>query len=49
MQAMVAHFLHPYGLFAECFFFKCHKNIIKSSIWQNYLRIMVANLNKNIY
>jgi hypothetical protein len=37
MQAMVAHFLCPYGPFAECTLFKCHKPIVKLSIWKkNY-------------
>jgi hypothetical protein len=49
MQAMVAHFLQPYELSAECTLFKCHKCIVKSSIQQNYLWIKIANLNKNIY
>jgi hypothetical protein len=49
MQAMVAHFFHPYELFKECILFKCHKCIVKSSIWQKYLKVKIVNLNKNIY
>jgi hypothetical protein len=49
MQAMVAHFLQPYGLFVECTIFKCNKRIIKSSIQQKYLWIKITNLNNNIY
>jgi hypothetical protein len=37
MQATMVHILHPYGLFAKCTLFKCHKCIVKSLIWQkNY-------------
>jgi hypothetical protein len=36
MQATIAHFLHPYGLFAKFILFKCHKCIVKSSIWQKH-------------
>jgi hypothetical protein len=43
MQTKVAHFLHPYGLFVECTIFKCHKKVGKSSIWQKYLWIKIAN------
>jgi hypothetical protein len=49
MQAMVVHFLRPYGVSIECILFKCHKHIVKSLIWQKYLWIMIVNLNKNIY
>jgi hypothetical protein len=49
LQAKVAHFLSLFGLFAKCTIFKCHKRIVKSSIWQKYLWIKIANLNKNIY
>jgi hypothetical protein len=49
MQPMVAHFLRPYGHFVKCILFKCYKHIIKSSIWQKYLWIKIAYLNKNIY
>jgi hypothetical protein len=49
LQAKVAHFLSLFRLFAKCTLFKCHKCTIKSLIWQNYLWIKIANLNKNIY
>jgi hypothetical protein len=35
MQAMVAHFLHPYGLFVECILFKCYKHIINHQFDKN--------------
>jgi len=48
MQASMAHFLHPYGLFTKYTLFKCHKHIVKSSISQRYLWNKISNLNKNI-
>jgi hypothetical protein len=49
MHIKVAHFLSLYGFSTNCILFKCHIHIIKSSIWQKYLWIKIANLNKNIY
>jgi hypothetical protein len=49
MKATMIHFLGPYGLYVECIIFKWHKHIVKSSIWQKYLWIKIANLNKNNY
>jgi len=48
-QTKVAHFLSLYVFFAKCTLFKCHKHIVKPSIWQQYLWIKIAKLNKNIY
>jgi len=49
MHTKVVHFLSLYGLSAKSTLFKCHKCIVKTSIWQKYLWIKIANLNKNIY
>jgi len=45
MQTMVTRFLCPYGLFVECPLLKCHKQIVKPSIWQKYFWITsIANV-----
>jgi hypothetical protein len=49
MDTKVAHFLFFYRLFTKCNLFKYHKHIVKPLIWQKYLWIQIANLNKNIY
>jgi len=46
---MVVHFLHPYGLSTKCTLFKCHKHIVKSSIWQkNYVLRLPIWIKNNI-
>ncbi len=49
MHIKVVHFLFLSRVFANYTLFKCHKHIVKSSIWQKKLWIKIFNLNKNIY
>jgi hypothetical protein len=46
MHIKVAHFLSLSGLSTQCILFKCHKCIVKSSIWKKTLWTKIANLNK---
>jgi hypothetical protein len=38
-----------FDLSTKCILIKCHKCIVKSSIWQKYLEIKIFHLNKNIH
>jgi hypothetical protein len=49
MHIKVVQFWSFFRLSEKSILFKCHKCIIKSSIWQKNLWLKIANLNKNIY
>jgi hypothetical protein len=48
-QVRVVHFFHHIRFFVKCILFKCHKYMVKPSMWQLSFGIKIVNLNKINY